>query len=68
MLQYLKFAAKMFKYVAMLAFILPIATSRSVNVQKATVRRCSVRDGAVSERSLLEMTLFPRAIDPKGYR
>ena len=68
MLQHTKFVTKMFKYVVILAFILPIATSRSVAVERATGRKCTVRDGPAPERSLAEMALFPRAADPRGYR
>jgi len=54
----------MFKCVLILAFVLPLAISRSVTVQK----KCTLRDGPVAERSLEEQLLFPRALDAKGYR
>ena len=55
----------MLKIVATCAILLPFVTSRSVTVQK----KCAAIDGPViHERSWEEMTLFPRAIDPRGYR
>ena len=58
----------MFQYAVVLAFILPIATSMSLAVERDATSKCTVIDGTAAERSLAEMTLNPRAIDPKGYR
>jgi hypothetical protein len=55
----------MHKYVAILAVILPLVVSRSASVQK----KCRTpEDPVIHERSLEEMTLFPRALDSRGYR
>jgi len=53
--------------------ILPLVASRFVSVQRPVTicadGRCrSTDDPVVHERSLEEMTLSPRALDPKGYK
>ena len=57
----------------LLAIILPYAASISVRVQKPMTvcddGYCrSIDDPVIHERSIEEMALSPRALDPKGYK
>ena len=61
------------KPIVLLAFILPFAASISVEVKRPFTicddDYCrSIDDPVIHERSLEEMALSPRALDPKGYK
>lgn len=56
------------KVLAIFAILLPYIASRSVEVQRQMCRSNDPMCEMVYERSLEEMTLSPRALDPKGYK
>merc|ERR1711983_197122 len=56
------------KVLAIFAIILPYVASRSVEVQRQICRSNDPMCKIMHERSLEEMAMSPRALDPKGYK